>query len=264
MDDVAVRVGEYLHLDVTWVDDQLLDVDVRVREVRLPLPPGALERLLRLRRVVHFLHALAAAARRGLDQERVAELVAERHQLVDRADGIGRSRDDRDACLLHCGAGGRLRPHQLDRGLRRADPDESGILNGPRERRVLGEKAVARMDGLRPGALRRVEDPVDQGADARLEHADLAGREPAVHDQTHLGVLGRVHVDHRPEPLRDAVGHVARVGHVQRGPVALRVDTDRADAELAQRPEDADRDLSPIGDQNLVEHGRAVFSTPWT
>ena len=92
VDDVAVRVGEHLHLDVARVDDQLLDVDVGVREVRLPLPPRALERLLGLRRVVHLLHALAAAAGRGLDQERVAELVAEREQLVDRADRIGRAR----------------------------------------------------------------------------------------------------------------------------------------------------------------------------
>ena len=50
MDDVAVRVGEHLHLDVPRVDDQLLDVDVRVREVRLPLAPRGLERALRLRR----------------------------------------------------------------------------------------------------------------------------------------------------------------------------------------------------------------------
>ena len=38
----------------------------------------------------------------------------------------------------------------------------------------------------------------------------------------------------------------------------------RSDAELAQCPEDADRDLPSIGDQNLLEHERAVFSTAWT
>ena len=162
MDDVAVRVGEHLHLDVPRIDDQLLDVDVRVREVGLPLPPGALERLLGLRRVVHFLHALAAAAGRRLDQEREADRVAEREQLVDRADGVGRARDDRNSRLLHRRAGGRLRAHQLDRGGRRADPDEAGVLHGLRERRVLGEEAVAGMDGLRPGTLRRVEDAVDR------------------------------------------------------------------------------------------------------
>ena len=89
------------------------------------------------------------------------------------------------------------------------------------------------MDGPRPGALGRVEDPVDR----EVAH----GRR------------------RRSEQER-----LVRVGDVQRGPIALRVDRDRADAELAQRPEDADRDLSSIGDQNLVEHERAVFSTAWT
>src|SRR5207248_11693991 len=93
MDDVAVRVREHLHLDVARVDDQLLDVDVRVREVRLPLPPRALERLLPLRRVAHLLHALAAAARRGLDQERVAELVAAREPPLDPCHRTGRAGD---------------------------------------------------------------------------------------------------------------------------------------------------------------------------
>ena len=50
VDDVAVRVGEHLHLDVARVDDQLLDVDARVREVRLPLALRRLERALGLRR----------------------------------------------------------------------------------------------------------------------------------------------------------------------------------------------------------------------
>src|SRR5262249_13899275 len=158
VDDVAVRVREHLHLDVARIEDELLDVDVRVREVGLALSLGPLEGLLGLRRIVHLLHALAATAGRGFDQERIADLLSERPQLVHRADWIGRAGDDRDARLLHRHAGGRLRPHQPDRGRRRADPDESRVLHGPRERGVLGEKAVAGMDRLGAGALRRVED----------------------------------------------------------------------------------------------------------
>ena len=37
VDDVAVRVGEHLHLDVARILEVALDVDVRVGEVRLPL-----------------------------------------------------------------------------------------------------------------------------------------------------------------------------------------------------------------------------------
>ena len=41
---------------------------------------------------------------------------------------------------------------------------------------------------------------------------------------------------------------------MQRVAVELGVDGDGADAELAARPDDADRDLAPIGDEHLVEH----------
>ena len=44
------------------------------------------------------------------------------------------------------------------------------------------------------------------------------------------------------------------VRDVERAAVGLRVDGDRAEPELAQRAEDADRDLTAVGDQNLVEH----------
>jgi hypothetical protein len=48
VDDRAVRVREDLDLDVAWVVEVALDVDVRVREVGLPLAPGGLVRALDL------------------------------------------------------------------------------------------------------------------------------------------------------------------------------------------------------------------------
>ena len=44
VDDVAVRIGEHLHLDVPGILEIALDVDGRVGEVRLPLALGGLER----------------------------------------------------------------------------------------------------------------------------------------------------------------------------------------------------------------------------
>ena len=41
--------------------------------------------------------------------------------------------------------------------------------------------------------------------------------------------------------------------HVQRAAVGLGVDGHRADAELAQRPEDPDGDLAAIGDEHLAK-----------
>jgi CDP-diacylglycerol---glycerol-3-phosphate 3-phosphatidyltransferase len=79
------------------------------------------------------------------------------------------------------------------------------------------------MDGLRPGALRDIENTLD--------------REVA---------LGR--------RSRSEEERFVRVGDVQRSAVALGIDTDRADAELAKCAEDADRDLSAVGNEDLLEH----------
>jgi hypothetical protein len=42
---------------------------------------------------------------------------------------------------------------------------------------------------------------------------------------------------------------------VQRVAVELGVDGDRPDAQLARGPDDSDRDLSTVGDQDLLQHG---------
>ena len=131
--------------------------------------------------------------------------------------------NDRNARGLHRLTGARLRAHQLDRVGRRPDPGEAGGLDRSRKRRVLGQEAVARVHRAGAGALRGVDDRLD------LEIA-----------------LGR---RRRPDQIR-----LVRVGDVQRGAIGLRIDGDRAEPELSEGAEDADRDLAAVGDQNLVEH----------
>jgi hypothetical protein len=94
---------------------------------------------------------------------------------------------------------------------------------------AVREEAVTGMNRLGARALSGVEDPLDR--EVALGRGRWADEERLV-----------------------------RIGDVERGPVALGVDTDRADAELAEGPEDADRDLPSVGDENLLEHERAVFS----
>ena len=216
----------------TWrgIDDQLLDVDVGIGEVRLPLPLRRLERLRGAVRPLDDLHPLAAAARGGLDQQRVADRPAELQQLLDRADRVGRAGDDRHARVLHHPPRPRLLAHQLDRRRRRADPDEPRVLDGARERRVLGEEPVAGMHGARAGALGGLHEALDlQIALGRRRRADQ------------IRLVGE----------RD----------VQRAAVGLGVDRHRPDPELPQRPEDADGDLPAVGDENLVEH--SPYSPRW-
>ena len=145
VDHVAERVREHLHLDMPRVLEVPLDVHRRVGEVRASLALRGLQRLRSLVRGIDGLHPLAASAGGGLDQERVPELLAERDDLLGRADRIGGARDDGDAGRLHRLPRPRLRPHQLDRRRRRPDPDEAGVLDRPGEHGVLGEEPVAGM-----------------------------------------------------------------------------------------------------------------------
>ena len=105
----------------------------------------------------------------------------------------------------------------------RADEDDPGVLAGLRERRVLGEEAVAGVDRLGARALGDVEDLLDA-------QVVLRGR-----------------------PLAEVVGLVGALD-VQRVAVELGVDGDERDAELLQRAHDADGDLAAVGDQDLGEH----------
>src|SRR5436190_794195 len=42
--------------------------------------------------------------------------------------------------------------------------------------------------------------------------------------------------------------------------IGLRVDGDRGDSHLLQRPHHADRDLAPVRHQDLLEHGAGVYA----
>ncbi len=64
MDDVAVSVGEHLHLDVARVVQVALEVDGGVGEELLAFAAGALERALELVLAERHAEALPAAARR--------------------------------------------------------------------------------------------------------------------------------------------------------------------------------------------------------
>ena len=135
---------------------------MRVGEELLAFAAGALEGALELVLGQRHAEALAAAAARRLDGDREADLLLGDPQRVgDRRDRLGRAGHDRHARRLHQLARARLRAHRLDRARRRPDEDDAGVLAGLRERRVLGEEAVAGVDRLGARALRDVEDLLD-------------------------------------------------------------------------------------------------------
>ena len=157
VNDVAVRVGEHLDLDVARILQVALDVDRRIREVRPPLAPGRLERALDLLGRANDLEAFTASTRGGLDRNRPAELVAEPEDFLGAGDRLSRSGDDRDACGLHPLPRCDLRAHHLDCLRRRADPDEPRLLDCTGEGHILGEEPVAGVDRLGPAWASGVE-----------------------------------------------------------------------------------------------------------
>ena len=70
-------VADHLHFDVARMLEQLLEVEPAVFEVRLGFRLGGRERVLELGLAGDGAHALAAAARGGLEQHGIAELCAQ-------------------------------------------------------------------------------------------------------------------------------------------------------------------------------------------
>ena len=82
MDGPAPAVAEHLDLDVAGLFEVLLEVDGVVAERRLGFRARRRERAVELVAGPRHLHAAPAAARRGLDQHGIADLVGDALRLV--------------------------------------------------------------------------------------------------------------------------------------------------------------------------------------
>ena len=223
MHAVPVGVGKDLHLDVAGPVEVALHVQLVAPEVGESLPLGRLHRGGCLRGRGHDLHAPAAPAVGGLDGHRPAVGRAEGLDLGRVDDRLGGARD-----RVHPGLDGRaprrdLVPHDLDGRGRRADEDDTEGGHGPGEVGVLAEESVAGMHGVGAAALHRGDEGV--GSQVAL------GRGRATQC---VGLIG--------EP------------HVHRVAVLIGVDGRDGDAHFPAGPDHPDRDLTPVGYENLREH----------
>ena len=98
-----------------------------------------------------------------------------------------------------------------------------GAFAGAGQSGIFREKAVARMDGLGARALGHTED--------------------LVHPKVRLGSWRRA----------DGIRFVGP-RDVERGAIDVGINRDGGDTHFTARADDAHRDLSPVGDQNLLEH----------
>ncbi len=96
MDGVALAVSQHLHLDMAGMGEIFLEIDGVVAERGARLVARGDERGLELVLEQRELHAAPAAAGRGLDQHRIADVARNGPGLLEIADQA-RARHHRDA-----------------------------------------------------------------------------------------------------------------------------------------------------------------------
>src|SRR5208283_148635 len=110
---VAIVVGEHLELDMPRPLQKLLHVDLRIAERRERLGLGDADGVQQRCIGVHHAHAAAAAAARGLDDQRIPDVLRDAEILVRvAADGPVRARYAGHAGSLHHLDGRHLVTHQ--------------------------------------------------------------------------------------------------------------------------------------------------------
>ena len=174
---------------------------------------------------MHKAHALAAATRGSLQHHRITDPLSQLTGFVGRLQAMGGARHERYPRLLHGLPCAGLRSHGIDR--RRAGPDEfhpviDACLG---ELRILGEESVPGMDGIGARAAGHIEN---------LRDVEIG-----------FGSSGRAN--------RVCL---IRLANVQRGAVHIGVNHHCGNPHLVARAQHAHRDLSPVGNENLLEHSR--------
>ena len=223
MDDIAVPVAQHLHFNVLGLNEELLDEDILVAERLLRLALDLREVDADILRAVAAAHAAAAAAPCRLEQHRVAVFLRQRDRVLRIGQRTRRPRDGGHTAFVCNGLGGQLVAHLLEDLGRRADERDARLFTGAGKRRVLGQKAVAGMDRVHAAAFGKVDDPRD--VQIRCQRAFV---------------------------LADQVGLV-RAGAVQAVGIFLRIDGHRAQAQIIACAENAQRDLTAVRHQYLLE-----------
>src|SRR5579863_1449505 len=228
VNDVAVAVSQHLEFDVPRALQEFLHVHLVVAEGRVRLGTRDADCVQERGVSVHHAHAAPAAAARGLDKDRVADVAGDAQVLIpvipERAIGTGYARH---AVQLHDANRRDLVTHGANGLGFGAYEYEAALLDPFAKVRSLGEEAVAGVDRHRVGDLRGADDG---------RHVEVAARG------------GR---------RADAHGLV-REQHVLEAVVGRRMHRHRLDTELPAGAQDPQRDLAAVGDDDLLDHGGSI------
>ena len=149
--DVAVGVGEALGFDVPGCVQEALDEAFAATEGCSGLTDGGFEEFGDFLAGAGHLDAAAAAAESSLDGHGQAEFVHELEDFLGRLHGVGGAGDQGCAHLFGDVPGLDLVAEGGDRLGGRADPGDAGVDDLGGKLGVLGQEAVAGVDGVRTG-----------------------------------------------------------------------------------------------------------------
>jgi len=219
----AVLVGQELHLDVARALDVLLHVDVRAAERALRAGQGILQRGLERLRRAGDVDADASSALHRLQDDGESDGLRQLEGVVGvlylrlHAGHDGRARQTHEA------PGDALVAHEADGVRRGADEDDARLRAALGEGLVLGEEAIARMNGLDLGLFGDGQDSV---------HVQIAGSR---------------------QWRADVVGLVRQV-RVKRLPIGVRIDRHRPDAHPLTGADDPAGYLPSVRNEYFGKH----------
>ena len=221
--DLARRRAENLHLDMAGARDIFFEKDAAIAKVAFREMADIVIGRAKFLLVLADADADAAAARRALQHDGIADAVRRLHGLA-RPREKPRARQQRHARGFRERARRMLEAEAADLGGRRADEDDAGLLAGRCEVRVLRQESISRMHGFRARLLRCRENLLD----------------------------GEIRLADRPFPEADSFVCVL---HMQAVLVSLRIDGDAPDPHFLQRTFDAHGDGTAVGDEHFRKHG---------
>ena len=223
MGDAAMAIAKYLHLHMARALQVFLQQHAIIAKGGLGLAPRAGQFGGKILRPQHRAHALAAAARTGLDQHGKANarglrgeqrLVLTIAVIARHGRHPGRHHDALGFRLAAHGANGRGRGADETNASRRASLSKFG---------VFGQKPIARMDGLSTRTARNLQDRI--AAQIGLCRWRRANRVCLI-----------------------------RLPHMQRRGISLRKDGNAAQTHPPRGANNAAGNLATIGDQERFEH----------
>ena len=223
MVDVAVLIGQDLHLDVLGLLQILLHKDIAAAEGLLRLAVYQLIGGLDLLRPVAAAHTASAAAGGGLQNDGEAEADGLFQRVVGVPQRLGAAGDDGHAALDGDLLGAELIAHLGQHIGGRAHEQDAVFLARPGKIGVLGQKAVAGMDGGDAPAAGKADDAGD----------------------VQISAQGRLLLTHQ---IR-----LVRLGAEQRIGILVGIDGHGMKPQIVAGAENTHRDLAPVGDQYLFK-----------